>query len=387
MTSSPGKTRLSTIGLILLATMAWLLPQWADASSVIRSFEQRYQLTGRADAVVIGNQLLNCPTSTSCTNARNGSGNNNDFNMGHVDIDGQAGTFNSSMAPLSIPAGSTVQRAYLYWGADTSAGGSGSAAPTPSSRNQVRFSAAGGAYVTVTAGTVDVTGNRYSAIADVTSLVAAGGSGNYMTANVQAGTGTDRYAGWGLVVIYSNPTLPLRSLTLFDGSLNINTSTPSSITTTVSGFRTPATGAVDARIGLIAFEGDNNFTGDQFRVNGSNISDALNPTNNIFNSTNSRLGVAQTGRNPQQSNMLGFDVDYIPVAAGVIANNDTSASLTFTTTSETYYPIALLFQTNVYEPEIVTNFSKAATDLNGGQFRPGDVLEYTIALSNITLFL
>src|SRR5690606_19425535 len=92
--------------------------------------------------------------------------------------------------------------------------------------------------------------------------------------------------------------------------------------------------------------------------------------------------VAQSGRNPLQSNMFGFDIDYIPVAAGVIANNDTSASLTFTTSSETYYPIALLFQTNVYEPEIVTNFSKSATDLNGGQFRPGDVVEYTIALSN-----
>ncbi|MBW8311506.1 MAG: tandem-95 repeat protein [Rhizobium sp.] len=371
------------LGFAALALAAGLLPVLAEASSTIRSFDQRYQFTGRADSTLVGNQLLNCSAAASgCTSARNGTGNNNNFNMGYVDVDADGATFNSSTATLSLPAGSTVLRAYLYWGADTSGGSGGTAAPTPANRGQVRLSAAGGGYTTVSATTIDATGNRYSGIADVTALVVAAGNGAYAVANVQAGTGQDRYAGWGLVVIYANASLPLRSLTLFDGSLNINASAPNSITTPVSGFRTPSTGAVDARIGLIAFEGDNNFTGDQFLVNGSNISDALNPTTNIFNSTNSRLGVAQSGRNPLQSNMLGFDIDYIPVAAGVIANNDTSASLTFTTSSETYYPIALLFQTNVYEPEIVTNFSKAATDVNGGEFRPGDILEYTISLSN-----
>ena len=53
---------------------------------------------------------------------------------------------------------------------------------------------------------------RTSPFADVTALVTAGGSGRYQVANVQSGTGLDRYAGWSLVVVYRDLALPLRNL-------------------------------------------------------------------------------------------------------------------------------------------------------------------------------
>lgn len=372
----------------LLVLLTMLVPVAADASSVIRSFGQRYTITQRGDSLLVGNTALSCNTGVAgcpAAHSNNTSGaagsSNNDWDMVNVDIDGDGTTFNSSRATLSLPAGSVVTFAGLYWGADTSAGTNGAAAPTPASRNQVRFATPSTGYTTVSASQADVTGTRYAAFADVTSMVNAAGSGDYTVANIQAGTGRDRYGGWSLVVVIRNASLPLRNLTLFDGYLIINSSAPTSVTTNVSGFLTPPSGAVTTRIGLVAFEGDNGFNGDQFILNSTNLADALDPANNVFNSTNTRLGAAQMGRLPNYGNQLGFDIDYID-ASGVLPNGASSANLTFTTTSETYFPTVLMFVTDVYEPEIVTNFSKTATDTDGPPFRPGDEVVYAINVSN-----
>ena len=69
-----------------------------------------------------------------------------------------------------------------------------------------------------------------------------------------AATGEDRYAGWSLVVVYRSPSLPLRNLTVFDGLADVGQGDPQTIT--ISGFRTPATGKVNARLGMVAYEGD-----------------------------------------------------------------------------------------------------------------------------------
>ena len=65
-------------------------------------------------------------------------------------------------------------------------------------------------------------GVDYESFADVTSRVAAAGSGTYTVANVQASAGPTSYAGWALVVAYQAPGLPLRNLTVFDGYASIN---------------------------------------------------------------------------------------------------------------------------------------------------------------------
>ena len=51
----------------------------------------------------------------------------------------------------------------------------------------------------------------------MTALVTAGGAGNYSVADVQAGTGQDRFAGWALFVAYRDNAQPIRRLNVYDG--------------------------------------------------------------------------------------------------------------------------------------------------------------------------
>jgi len=59
---------------------------------------------------------------------------------------------------------------------------------------------------------------RYQCFKDVTSLVQSGGAGTYGVANVQAGTGADRYAVWALTVVYRAPATPPRNLVVLTAS-------------------------------------------------------------------------------------------------------------------------------------------------------------------------
>ena len=87
------------------------------------------------------------------------------------------------------------------------------------------------------------TDQAYQRFRDVTDDVRAAGPGTYWAADVAAGTGEDRYGGWTLTVVYRNPALPLRNLTVFDGFADVGQGEP--VTVGISGFLAPETGAVD----------------------------------------------------------------------------------------------------------------------------------------------
>ena len=125
------------------------------SASADRPFELRYQTHTRGDFASAANTLLTCPVAAvACNAARSGTGGlrqNNNFNMEYVDVDADPATFNSSSATLSIPAGATVTFAGLYWGADTSAGGGGVAAPSATfASNALLDTPAAGGYEDVT---------------------------------------------------------------------------------------------------------------------------------------------------------------------------------------------------------------------------------------------
>lgn len=386
--SRPRRWRALVACLLLAALCGAAEPAFAQ-----RAFARRFPapaadpLVTRGDIDLIGNTNLTCSSSLAgCATAQNGNGRNNDFNpMVAVDIDGDATTTNSSSATLNLPPGSTVLFAGLYWAGKNATTGRGS----------VRFrTPASGGYTTVTATTTDVIGTDYQSFANVTSLVAAGGSGAYTTANVALSTGAiDLWAGWTLVVAYQNPSGALRNLSVFDGFQLANGGNPQ-IDVAVSGFITPpAPAPVNSDIGLVTYDGDRgqNDAGSstpslQFGPDTSNlstVSNAVNTAFDVFNSTISSQGFNVTaGRTPNYSNTLGIDIDVFRPNTPLPNGSTSLVARIRGSGTDVNYPGIMTIATDVFEPEVVTNFTKAATDDNGAPFRPGDTVTYTVNVAN-----
>jgi uncharacterized repeat protein (TIGR01451 family) len=359
---------------LLALSVAIVAPARAQ---VARTFTPRFNVQTAGDVTLIGNTVMSCSASDSkCANAQSGGGtgnvDNEDFTMQYVDVDGDATTFSSSTATLSLPSGANVLFAGLYWGGFSAL----------SARNTVKLAVPGGAYATVTAQQLDAIGSAYQGFLDVTSQVRAAGSGTYRVANVQSTPGTnDVWGGWSIVVIYHLDTALPRNLTVADGFVfagpgnNVNLS--------VSGFLTPPSGTVQASVGIVAYDGDAGHTGEDLILNATTLSDALNPANNVFNSTISLEGTRFSAKNPDYANQLGFDADIL-AANGVLGNGTTSATVTLKSASDRYYAGGIVFKTQIFVPKFdASSFKKTVVDLNGGGVRPGDVLEYTISARNV----
>ncbi|GAA6771382.1 hypothetical protein [Flavobacterium sp. CGRL2] len=87
-----------------------------------KNFTPRFDTSLKGDMLLIGNNILNRDVkdnerANDAFNATNQ--NNNDLNMQYIDIDGDASTFSSSSAKLTIPTASRecykVVYAGLYW--------------------------------------------------------------------------------------------------------------------------------------------------------------------------------------------------------------------------------------------------------------------------------
>lgn len=368
--------KLYFLSLVLVFT---LVSEMANASTIFRAFANRYSVNTTGDIFLAGNTLLSCATSTACTNARNGTStganlNNNNLTMARVDVDASMPTItglarNSSIANLNLPAGSTVLWAGLYWGGVSGSG----------QRNQATFKTPASAYTNLTATQLDANGTEYHAFRDVTSLVQAGGSGNYHFGNARINVGAGLYAGWSLVVVVQNPSLLLRNLRVYDGYALIDDALGASIV--VPGLTTPLSGTVTTRVGAISYEGDRGTTGDQLLINGTAISDAANPANNVANSSINRLGSNVSTKSPNYINQLGYDIDYIENITA-IPNGANSATFRFTSTGDVYYPGVLTTAIQLYSPNFTDDFTKSVTDLNGGAFKPNDELQFTLQVSN-----
>jgi uncharacterized repeat protein (TIGR01451 family) len=372
----------------------------APASAATRAFTAAFTANVNGDIMIRGNSMMTCPSPSTlsagsstltCGAVQNGtsSGQNNNFDMAYVDIDSNPATFDSSSATVTIPSGATVLYAGLSWGGDTAAGSgtgypglTGVAAPTPTAKNVVDFQAPGASgYTALTSTTTDNIGTDFQGYDNVTSTVAAAGSGTYTVANVQAGTGGNSYAGWSLVVAYQDPTQPMRNLVVYTGYNSVALGT--TVTIPISGFTTPPTGPVVTRLGVVVYEGDRGNVGDSLSLGPDAISNALNPVNDVENSSITDLGTAITARSPDYNNTLGIDIDRFD-ATGLLANGQTSTSITLPTVGDGYFPGVVTLATNLYSPSLNTTTSVA--DVNGGTtsaVKTGDVLTYSMKVTNI----
>ncbi|SDT31847.1 conserved repeat domain-containing protein [Friedmanniella luteola] len=375
------------LALLVLGTA--VLPPVAAEAAVQKPFAKVFSAQNNGAIAIVGNTQLTCQTAaTGCTAARSGSGtntNNNNYTMAFSDVDNVAATTNSTSADLALPADSTVLYARLLWSARLTAGTSGAAGTGAVGTAKFRGPGQSG-YTTVNATTVTTTTidtTPYQASLDVTSTVRTGGNGTYFFADMVAATGVDRYAGWTLVVAYSNPNLPLRDLTVFEGFADITTETAanSTVSTTVSGFITPTAGTVNATVGLGAWEGDLGTTGDVLKFGGTTLSDAARPANNSFDSAISNYGTSISARNPSATNNFGVDMGRIS-ANGVLPNGATSATVSVSTTGDYIYLGLLTTEIDLYTPSFA-GVSKTVTNLSGNApAQVGDTLEYRLSFTN-----
>lgn len=363
----------------------------AAPAAAARGFTPEFSANTNGAVLIRGNTSMTCVAGATCTTAQGGTGtdrNNNNFSSTFVDVDADPGTFSSSTAQLTVPAGGGVLYAALVWGGRTDTSGGAVAAPAVGLKNQVRLSSGAG-YATVVADRVDElttgTTNAYQGYADVTSAVRAattpGGTTSWTVADVQATRGTDRYAGWSLVVVVSDPLAPARNLTVFSGFDSVSGARPN-LDIALSGFLTPPSGPVKTSLGFVTYEGDLGSVGDSLLLDGQQLSDGRNAANNVFNSSITDHGTDTAGRSPSYANQLGFDADQV-AADGILDNGATSATISLSTGGETYFPGVVTFATELFDPKLLG--TKTVTDLDGAPVEPGDVLEYAVPVENIGL--
>jgi len=396
--------------LIPFATLAQVVEPFKPRTSAATPARTVYNIKG--DFVLIGN--TNLTLQTYGDNLGNGN-----RQMAFVDVDGDPNTVNSSSATLAFsdeggqadPACSNIVYAGLYWTGRAHNDGSSpmtfEVGGKTVDKRQVKLKKAGGAYQTITAGPSDIYypsgahGNMYSAYAEVTDIVRANGTGEYFVADlaVQAERGdpTGFYGGWGMVVVYENPSMERRAITVFDGHAYV-ASAAGTFELGVAGFNTPPTGAVGVKMGMMAGEGDVEITGDTFALRGwqpntSIPQDHFLPneqgvTNNFFNAEIS----SSITRNPNLKNNTGLDIKFIELDNSdkkYIRNNQTSTSFLYNSTQDTYIIFSIVFAVDDYVLEVEANSILTAVNgvpvadqHNPPMVRPGDRLSYCLEVKN-----
>jgi len=367
----------------------------AVQSQVIFPFGIRYQTSQKGGLRFISNASVSCNSaSSSCNTAKAefppaGSGQNNSFTMSYIDMDGDASTFMSSSDSLNLDNCSEILWAGLYWGAKIT-----TSTTNYANRSNVKLKVNSGAYQDLAADqTLAYTGTvSYFCYKNITSIVqSAGIKARFTLANlVTQNNSTNLWGGWTIVVVYKNTAQSYKNLTVFDGLANVSQGFNSNtVTIPVSGFLTPISGAVNFELGVVAYDGDRNQTGDQLLFNGVatnyvQVSDALHNATDMFNSTIAYGGALTPFRIPNNNNNLGYDASiYLPNngAQNYLGNNSTSANIRVTTSSETIITRVLTSAIDIYEPDL--RASVTVNDLNGGAVIPGDILEYTVTGKNI----
>jgi uncharacterized repeat protein (TIGR01451 family) len=154
----------------------------------------------------------------------------------------------------------------------------------------------------------------------------------------------------------------------------------STVTIPLSGFQTPLSGPVNSTVGIVAYEGDLGTTGDGAQIQGAAgftpLSNAANPTNNLFNSTLSAAGSSVTSREPSFQNNLGYDSDLF-TTTNVLGNGQTSTQVRLTTSGDAYQPGVVTLATDLYAPRITATKSVDLADAD-----LGDTLTYTVEVEN-----
>lgn len=225
-------------------------------------------------------------------------------------------TLTSSAAVLNLNPSNTIEKAYLYWA------GSGDGDFEVNLNAEVITPDRTFSYSRLI-NTIEFT--YFSAFKDVTSLIQTSGNGTYTLSNLDISpfealhlTRRTNFAGWAIFILYSNSSLPLNQINLYDGLQSI----PNNITIDLTNLNILDT--VNSKAAVLAWEGDATLATENFRFNNQLLSNPQNPFNNVFNGSNSYTG----------SNALyNMDLDVYDIQ-NFIQIGDSSAQITASSTQD-----------------------------------------------------
>ncbi|MBF7092848.1 T9SS type B sorting domain-containing protein [Flavobacterium sp. ALJ2] len=389
-------------------------------SQNFKDFEPRYNNKNlRGDILLIGNSILNRDTRDRWGGgegpnvAYDKKGQNGNFTMSYVNVDGGPGIFNSSSAKLDLPNPTCSKIVYvgLYWSAVTRG---------TDPIDKVKFKMPGGSYIDIV-GTViyDAKNNKvgsslpYASYANVTDYFTKATplpnpTGSYSVANVSTAEGSNKEnglntglsAGWSLFFVYENATLPEKAITSFDGFSAIDKN--HNLDINVSGFTTIPVGRVKAKFAFSAIEGDADIQGDFLAINGEKSIPQERPLelgdpgwvwngqnwvwvsetkDNFFNSSVTSLGTVLNNRKPNSANTLGFDAGVFEEnnpptkefpGGSIIKNGDTSAVISLGSTQDVYFYYFNAFAVEIIAPRIVLVKKVIGKDNNGNDYDAGN---------------
>lgn len=267
---------------------------FASSLSFSQEFSLYQQFYGHYDFTMIGN-TLNYDANSSITST--------------CDI------LTESSARLELENDQIVKSAYLYW----SGPGSLHQADLDVKLNEVPITSERTYYLSfsVTGGALGM----FGAFADVTSLVKDFGNTDYTLSEldfrslipVYCEHGIN-YGGWAIIIVYEQASLPKNLVTVYDGFTGIDGGNPD-VTIHLDGFE--VTDVNDSKIGFLVWEGDAGISNEQLRINNYIASNAINPPNNPFNSTNSFTNSTE---------LWNMDLDYY-MMDDYISEGDTSVEV------------------------------------------------------------
>ncbi|HEX8821267.1 MAG TPA: Ig-like domain-containing protein, partial [Archangium sp.] len=325
-----------------------------------------------------------------------------------------------TQAMLSLPPGAKVTYARLYWAATRFNNSAGDKIAEPDRTATLSRPGVAGFEKPLAADDYAfeyAVGKeyQYQSTADITDIVKAYGAGAYQVSDVlaipfEATSGEYLFDGWWMVVFYEQPgSTTKRHLKLYDGMRVVGDATPSTLFP-LSGFYVPSY-AVDAKLGVVAFDGDDPDVKDSFTFNGTVISNDLNPADNFFNGTRSwttvktgvRTDTPLTGIDPGTDGVFdtypvshkldrpqltgtagsisGMDLDVVDVT---VAGGQRSASVNISTAGDKFWLGGFVSSITTQAPDF-SNTLKSARNLSrtDGTVRPGDIIEYTISTINV----
>ncbi|MEB2781823.1 gliding motility-associated C-terminal domain-containing protein [Algoriphagus sp. C2-6-M1] len=230
--------------------------------------------------------------------------------------------------------------------------------------------------------------------AEVTDFVKEHGEGEYTVADLGILEGTNyHYGGWSLVVVYENPVMENRSITVFDGYAFVRGSVLADFTIPISGFSAVDAGPVNMKLGIAAGEGDVAALGDYFEIErGVNTNDFVrlshegNTPDNFFNSS---IVTGGNSRSPDLKNNTGMDIsvfDIPNVGNSIISNGQTSTRFRYGTNGDAYVIYSIIMAVDANEPEIqgyhFVNSLNNQPFTEGESIIPGDELEIIVEVKN-----